>query len=163
LVEHLTENQGVAGSNPALGTIALQSPNFVLKSGFFTKRRPTLNHQKWLFMAKQPREVGAEREPLTRGGVFQMIDVLATRAGVSGPSRGKSSGIHPHLFRHSMATQWLSDNGNPLMLQKVLGHSNLNMISKVYAHLNTSDTYAELMRLRSKREGLTTLRGRRSA
>lgn len=37
----------------------------------------------------------------------------------------KKVGIHfnPHLIRHSAGTQWIRNNGNPLCLQNLMGHS----------------------------------------
>ena len=42
--------------------------------------------------------------------------------------------VHPHMFRHYRASRWLSD-GMPLeMVQELLGHRDIGVTRKVYAH-----------------------------
>lgn len=51
---------------------------------------------------------------------------------------GKQAGIekrlHPHLFRHSFAINFLKQTGDPFSLQDILGHANMDMV-KVYMRL----------------------------
>jgi integrase/recombinase XerD len=86
----------------------------------------------FIFCGKRRRHNG-QVEPLTQSGVDQLVRNLATRAGMRH--------VYPHLLRHSYATHMLSKNMNPVLLQKILGHSSLAMISQTYSHLVISDTY----------------------
>ena len=38
--------------------------------------------------------------------------------------------IHPHLLRHTVATLWLKNGGDSLMLQRLLGHTTLMMTNR---------------------------------
>ncbi len=67
------------------------------------------------------------RKITTESGALLMMRRYALKAGL-----GKR--IHPHLFRHSFAINFIKQTGDPFSLQDVLGHANMDMV-KVYMRL----------------------------
>lgn len=64
-----------------------------------------------------------------------------------GEIAGVRKRVYPHLLRRSFATEYLCRGGNPILLQQILGHSSLAMITQTYQHLTLADAHDELMRL----------------
>jgi site-specific recombinase XerD len=98
----------------------LSDPLREVLAAYWRWKRPT----DWLFP-------GAKRGcPLTRETVFDTCRKAARRAGINKP-------VHPHSLRHAFATHLLDDGVNLLVIQILLGHSNLKTTAR---YLHVSDT-----------------------
>ena len=104
---------------------------------YITRTRPGDTDTDRLFVSRR-RTAGGAYQPITESGIQQMVRDLAERAGIK-------KRVHPHLFRHSAATYMLQRGMNPLSVAHVLGHTNLAMIERVYAHLTFRDDHQALI------------------
>lgn len=96
--------------------------------------------------------------PLTGKAIQSMINRLARKSGIPR--------LHPHLCRHTYATNFLIGGGNVLLLKQYLGHTSLKMVDH-YVHL-ASKRAAIMARNFSPLDsvnvrGLRTQDGRRAA
>lgn len=69
--------------------------------------------------------VKTNEKPIDRVLLRRILARPGTKAGV-----GK---VHPHRFRHTFAIQFLRNGGNIYSLQKILGHSTLDMVKRYLA------------------------------
>jgi len=68
--------------------------------------------------------------PLTRNSMKLMFGRLGQRSGVQR--------LHAHLCRHTFATRFLTNGGDVFTLQRILGHSTLEMV-RHYVNLASND------------------------
>lgn len=86
----------------------------------------------WRYLSTRPKAetneplfVTALNRPMDRGQLRKFLVFLGKRAGVKD--------VHPHRFRHTFAIEYLRNDGDPYTLQKILGHSTLDMVKKYLA------------------------------
>ena len=70
--------------------------------------------------------------PVRKRAVQTMISRLGKRSGITGVR------CSPHTFRHTFAKQYLMLGGDVFSLQRILGHSSLEIV-RLYINLATSD------------------------
>lgn len=87
---------------------------------------------------------------MTSNGILQMVYRVAEKARVDN--------VHPHRFRHTFAITYLRNGGDPLTLQRILGHTTLDMSNRYVAY-NNDDLHkahldaSPLVNLRKSRKG----------
>ena len=72
--------------------------------------------------------VGENGKPRTKPGVWFPFKQAAIRAGFT-------KALRFHDLRHTFASHWVLDGGDIFRLSKILGHANVTITQKVYAHL----------------------------
>lgn len=72
-------------------------------------------------------------EPLTRGGLLQILKRLGDVAGIEG--------VHPHQMRHTYAVMFLRAGGQQMALKESLGHTSMEMTSR-YVRFAAADRAA---------------------
>ena len=45
--------------------------------------------------------------------------------------------VTAHILRHTRATLWIAQGVDPYMVARLLGHSDLKMLTKIYDHTST--------------------------
>lgn len=93
----------------------------------------------WTYLATRKADDPRVDEPLfvsTRTGdafdrqaLRRLLVHIGERAGVSG--------VHPHKFRHTFAINYLRNGGDIFTLQRMMGHTSLEMVKRYLAVANT--------------------------
>lgn len=73
-----------------------------------------------------------QRGRLTPSGVYQLLQRLGERAGVSGR-------VNPHAFRHGWAREALSNGASLGVVSQMLGHSDVHVTDQFYGRWNTGE------------------------
>jgi integrase/recombinase XerD len=84
----------------------------------YQSTRPDVRPTAHLFVVRDER-------PLDRDVLRRLLKRIGDRAGVLN--------VHPHRFRHTFAIAFLRNGGNVYVLQRMLGHSSLDMVKRYLA------------------------------
>jgi site-specific recombinase XerD len=76
------------------------------------------NSREWVFTT-------FDNRPLSRHRLADILETIGNHAGVAK--------VYPHRFRHTFAIQFLRNGGNIYSLQRILGHTTLDMVKRYLA------------------------------
>jgi integrase/recombinase XerD len=92
----------------------------------------------WRYLAERnettqrdPLFISKDGDSMNRNSIRHLLTDLGERAGLR-------ENAHPHRFRHTFAIEFLRNGGDVFSLQRILGHSSLDMV-RVYLELAQAD------------------------
>jgi integrase len=139
LIRHRAQGGGAKGDS---GREVPIRPALYARLHQLTLRRPAdaLTNRLFITSRRRPKagKNGGEYAPLAKRSAENMVDVAAERAGII-------KRVYPHLLRHSFATDFWRKTHDPIALQRILGHADLEMIQRTYAHPSSSDLYNAML------------------
>lgn len=101
------------------------------------KFSPRTGEAVWKYLATRPNARAGDAlittlrgSPLDNNQLYQILRRIGQRAQVDN--------VHPHRFRHTFATEFLRNGGDPYTLQDLLGHTTMDMVRR-YIHLAQLD------------------------
>ena len=100
-------------------------------SRFLKASRPRLSPPQSQYLFATP-----DGNAIAVNSVQQYLRRLGRNAGLEGVR------VTPHVLRHSFASAYIANGGNPFTLKEILGHSTLAMTMR-YVHLQPSDLQAQ--------------------
>ena len=127
-----------------LADISLESRRIEVRKGKGSRQRHvyigrSLSKALRRWQAVRPSEVWSDALFVTKDGsrldkrnVARILERIATRAGM-GDRR-----VYPHLLRHTFATHFIVNGGDPFSLQRILGHSDIQT-TMIYVNLAGRD------------------------
>lgn len=100
----------------------------------------------WLASARRPGSAHVfctlRGTALSTRYVEAMVDREARKAGIE-------RHVHPHMLRHTFATEYSEDGGPLPDLQRILGHAHASTTADMYVHARPSKRAVEFMRQRA--------------
>lgn len=99
------------------------------RDDFLSRKKIT---SKWLFPS-----LTALDGHITREGFFKNLKKIAVEAGLD------YNKIHPHILRHSFATQLVNKHADLRAIQKMLGHESITT-TEIYTHITTEKLKQEV-------------------
>lgn len=137
----------VMGKGSRERLVPLQPSLYQRLRRYAERGRPQTASSDRIFLIAKHSRISGDYEPLQPRAVQDLMAMLAAKAEI------RDKPTNPHSLRHAFATWCLRRGMNPIQLQRILGHSDLTMISNVYGHLAPTDAAAALMAVLRSDEG----------
>ncbi|MGP6147562.1 tyrosine recombinase XerC [Jeotgalibaca sp. A122] len=102
------------------GHFALEAITFYLEKGRSVLMTKYKQEHDYLF-------VNRLGEPLTSGGIEHILKQIMKKSGQTG-------NLHPHMLRHTFATDMLNEGADLRTVQELLGHASLSS-TQIYTHV----------------------------
>ena len=112
-----------------IGTTALRQLNIFIRK-WRTGIEIDSQNEHYVFLNRRGRKI-------TRQLAFSVLKDLALQAGIK-------KAVHPHIFRHSFATELISRGANIMAVKDMMGHSNV-CSTEIYTNFDTSTLRETLM------------------
>jgi site-specific recombinase XerD len=77
-----------------------------------------------------------QRGPLTRWGIYRIVNTTMHKAKITGPKLG------PHRLRHAFGRHYIKNGGDIRSLQKIMGHASIST-TEIYVELSRDDIVAK--------------------
>ncbi|MCQ2326219.1 MAG: tyrosine-type recombinase/integrase [Bacteroidales bacterium] len=90
-----------------------------------TEQKISKESENFIFLSER------QGKPLTRQFIFKMLRETAQKAGIK-------KNVHPHILRHSFATELIRGGANLIAVKEMMGHSSV-VSTEIYINLSTKD------------------------
>jgi len=108
-------------------TIHVSQELMSLYSSYLVSEYPEDIDSDYLFVNIWDGRIG---QPMTYSTIQSLFTRLSTKTGIK---------VHPHMFRHTHATEMIRSGMGMAMVQKRLGHASIQTTMDTYTHLSTED------------------------
>lgn len=122
-------------------TIHASQTLMALYTQYLTSEYPLESESDYVFVNVQKGVLGA---PLKRDSISALFERLKKATGID---------FHPHLLRHTHATELIRSGWDAAFVQKRLGHASVQTTINTYAHLDNEDLKQAYTRYLAHREG----------
>lgn len=135
-----------------------------LKNKFRQRTIPITNEELWKRLCQAPRTVTMGKRTVLTEQIFHSPEGKAYQPNnwenrvyrrfmrALHKAHPEVPELSPHELRHTRATLWIAQGMDPYMAARLLGHSDLKMLTKIYDHTSTETLRKALLNVQKDRE-----------
>lgn len=132
---------GARAKSKAPYTVHASQELMALYAQYLTNEYPLDSESNYVFVNIQNGVLGA---PIQRSSISALFERLKKATGIN---------FHPHLLRHTHATELIRSGWDAAYVQKRLGHASVQTTINTYAHLDNDDLKQAYKQYLTSREG----------